>query len=153
LYRYLDQSIFSSSTSLTSIPKPRTIHESPTEPITGLGFREPTSSSAVADTQTNGHTHDKDKDKDREKDNLYLFIVTTSRVLSYQASGRVVGSNPSIVDEVGAGLGCAVMDWHKRDVVVAREEAVYVCGVEGRGTCYAYEGARFQFFCPIQHNT
>jgi hypothetical protein len=33
------------------------------------------------------------------------------------------------------------MDWHKRDIVVAREEAVYVCGVEGRGTCYAYEGA------------
>ncbi|KIM77475.1 hypothetical protein PILCRDRAFT_76651 [Piloderma croceum F 1598] len=141
LYRYLDQSIFSSSTSLTSIPKPRTIHESPTEPITGLGFREPIFSS-IAEPQTNGHTHDKDKDKDREKDNLYLFIVTTSRVLSYQASGRVVGSNPSIVDEVGAGLGCAVMDWHKRDIVVAREEAVYVCGVEGRETCYAYEGSK-----------
>jgi hypothetical protein len=41
------------------------------------------------------------------------------------------------VDEVGAGLGCAVMDWHKRDIVVVREKVVYVCGVE----CYAYEGA------------
>ena len=30
------------------------------------------------------------------------------------------------------------MDWHKRDIVVAREEA-YVCGVEGRGSCYAFE--------------
>ena len=41
----------------------------------------------------------------------------------------MVSSNLSIVDEVGAGLGCAVM-WHKGDIVAAREEAVYVCGVE-----------------------
>jgi vacuolar protein sorting-associated protein 11 len=149
LYRHLDQSIFSSSTSLTSLPKPRTIHESPTEPITALGFREPSISSAH-EAQTNGHApaphqhqekpkpKDKDKDNPKEKD-LFLFIVTTSRVLSYQATGRVSGANPSIVDEVGAGLGCAVMDRHK-DIVVAREEAVYVCAVEGRGSCYAYEG-------------
>ena len=39
LYRHLDQSIYSSSGSLTTLPKPRVIHESPTEPITGLGFR------------------------------------------------------------------------------------------------------------------
>lgn len=44
------------------------------------------------------------------------------------------------MDEVGAGLGCAVMDWHARDIVVARDEAVYICGVEGRGACFAYEG-------------
>ena len=62
-----------------------------------------------------------------------------------------MGSNPSIVDEVGAGLGCAAMDWHKRDIVVAREEAVYVCGVEGRGTCYAYEGAHFQVFLFVSY--
>jgi vacuolar protein sorting-associated protein 11 len=61
LYRYLGQFIFSSSTSFTSIPKPRAIHESPTEPITGLGFREPTFSS-VAELQTNAHAHDKNKD-------------------------------------------------------------------------------------------
>jgi hypothetical protein len=145
LYRHLDQSLFSTSTSLTSLPKPRTIHESPTEPITALGFREPSSSPSAANPQTNGHAPNSDKAK--ENPNLYLFIVTTSRVLSYQATGRVPSSspNPAIVDEVGAGLGCAVMDWHKRDIVVAREEAVYVCGVEGRGSCFAYEGA-FAFF-------
>ena len=65
----------------------------------------------------------------------------------------MVGSNPSTVDEVGAGLGCAVMDWHKRDIVVAREEAVYVCGVEGRGTCYAYEGTLFQLVHFTQNDT
>ncbi|TFK36435.1 hypothetical protein BDQ12DRAFT_686883 [Crucibulum laeve] len=116
LYRHLDQSL-STSNSLTALPKPRTAHESPTEPITGLGFREPT----------------------EETPNLYLFIVTTNRVLCYQASGRGSGSN-TVVDEIGASLGCAAMDWKGRGVVVAREEAIYVCGTEGRGACYAYEG-------------
>jgi hypothetical protein len=45
LYCYLNQSIFSTSTSLT----PRTIHESPTELIAGLGFRELTFSSSVSE--------------------------------------------------------------------------------------------------------
>ncbi|EDR06605.1 uncharacterized protein LACBIDRAFT_251110, partial [Laccaria bicolor S238N-H82] len=117
LYRHLDQSL-ASSTSLTSLPKPRTVHESPTEPITGLGFREPTEDIV----------------------NAYLFVVTTNRVLSYQASGRGSGGSATVVDEVGSGLGCATMDWRKRDIVVARDEAIYICGIDGRGACYAYEG-------------
>ncbi|THH12547.1 hypothetical protein EW146_g7591 [Bondarzewia mesenterica] len=118
LYRHLDQSISSSSSSLTALPKPRVIHESPTEPITGLGFKEPTT----------------------ESPNLYIFIATTNSVLAYQASGRGSGSTATEVDEVGAALGCAVMDWKARDMVVARDEAIYICGTEGRGTSFAYEG-------------
>lgn len=117
LYRHLDQSL-ASSNSLTSLPKLRTIHESPTEPITGLGFRE--------------HPD--------EMPNSYLFIVTTNHVLCYQASGKRSGGAPAIVDEIGTGLGCAVMDWKGRDVVVARDEAIYMCNTEGRGNCWAYEG-------------
>jgi hypothetical protein len=94
------------------------VHESPTEPITGLGFKEPT----------------------EEVPNSYLFIVTTNRVLSYQASGRNSGGVPVVIDEIGAGLGCAMMDWTARNIIVARDEAIYSCGVEGRGACYAYEG-------------
>ncbi|KZT23981.1 hypothetical protein NEOLEDRAFT_509554 [Neolentinus lepideus HHB14362 ss-1] len=124
LYRHLDQSLFSGSTSLTSVPKPRVIHESPAEPTTGLGFREPGTG------------------KDDSSPNLYLFIVTTNRVLCYQASGKGSGGSPSVVHEVGCGLGCATMDWKKRDVIVAREEAIYMCGTEGRGQCYAYEGSK-----------
>lgn len=45
-----------------------------------------------------------------------------------------------MVDEIGAGLGCARMDWKARDMVVARDEAIYLCGTDGRGACYAYEG-------------
>ncbi|KAJ7456594.1 hypothetical protein FB451DRAFT_1143264 [Mycena latifolia] len=109
LYRHIDQSINNN----TALLKPRTVHESPTEPITGLGFSESKS----------------------------LFVVTTNRVLSYQVSGAGSGSGKAtVVDDVGCGLGCAVMDWRGHDVVVAREEAIYVCGVESRGACYAYEG-------------
>ncbi|KAF4614763.1 hypothetical protein D9613_002508 [Agrocybe pediades] len=119
LFRHLDQSL-ASSTSLTSLPKLRTVHESPTEPITGLGFKEPRAGD--------------------EAPNTYLFIVTINKVLSYQVSGRGSGGPASVVDDVGAGLGCATMDRQARNMVIARDEAIYLCGVEGRGTCYAYEG-------------
>ncbi|KAF8958030.1 hypothetical protein BDZ97DRAFT_1762462 [Flammula alnicola] len=107
LYRHLDQSL-ASSTSLTSLPEARTIHESPTEPITGLGFREPTDDDSGlghsshtnpnvpavpnANTNLNGNGH-------------YLFIVTTNRVLAYKASGRNSGGTSVVVDEIGSGLG------------------------------------------------
>ncbi|KAI0306259.1 hypothetical protein B0F90DRAFT_1814192 [Multifurca ochricompacta] len=120
LYRHLDQSILSGSTSLTAIPKPRTVHESATEPVTALGFREPTDDTPA----------------------MYLFIATTNRVLVYQASGRGSGGAASEVHEAGAALGCAVMDWKARDMVVAREEAIFICGAENRGSSYAYEGPK-----------
>lgn len=121
VYRNLDQSLFSGSTNLTALPKPKTIHESPAEPITGLGFREPSVPPKPGDV-------------------LHLFIVTTNRVLCYIASGKGSGGPPLVVDEVGCGLGCAVMDPVAREMIVARDEAIYLCGPEGRGACYAYEG-------------
>jgi hypothetical protein len=36
------------------------------------------------------------------------------------------------------------MDWYKSNIVAAREEAVHVCGAEGRGTYYTHKGAHFQ---------
>ena len=113
LYRHLDQSL-ASSTSLTSLPKARTVHESPTEPITGLGFREP-----IGDMLG------------------YLYVVTTNRVLSYLASGS---ASATVVDEIGTGLGCTTMDSKAKDIIVVRDEAIYLCGIEGRGLCYAFEG-------------
>lgn len=118
LYRHL--SLFSGSHSLTAVPKPKVILESPTEPITGLGFREPSPEDAS--------TH------------LFLFIVTTNRVLSYQASGKGGPGHPVVIDEVGCALGCACMDRRAHDIVIARDEAIYVSGTEGRGACYAHEG-------------
>lgn len=128
LYRHLDQSL-SSSTSLSALPKARTLLEAPTEPITGLGFREPGAAQA------------------EEAPHLHLFVTTISRVLCFQVSGKGSGSGPRVVDEVGASLGCAVMDWRVRDIVVARDEAIYVYGTEGRGASLAYEGNTFRTSC------
>lgn len=125
LYRHLDQSLFSGNNSLTALPKPKVVHEAPTEPVTGLGFREPRTS------KENGEKTDAV---------LYLYIVTTNRVLSYIASGRGSGNTPTVVDEVGSGLGCCSMYSRTQEMAVARDEAIYMCGPEGRGACYAYEG-------------
>jgi vacuolar protein sorting-associated protein 11 len=121
LYRHVDQSLANASAGLAVFPKPKTIHESPTEPITGLGFREPCVDDAGVQTA------------------LHLFVVTTNRVVNYPITAKGTGS-AEVADEVGTGLGCAVMDRHAREVIVAREEAIYLCGADGRGACYAYEG-------------
>ena len=124
LYRHLDQSL-ASSTSLTSLPKARTVHESPTEPITGLGFREPTDDMSG-----------------------YLYVVTTNRVLSYLVSS----TSATVVDEIGTGLGCTTMDSKAKDIIVVRDEAIYLCGIEGRGPCYAFEGTIFSYLtCSFTH--
>lgn len=118
LYRHLDQSIFSTSTSLTALPKPRVILDASAEPITGLGFKEPS----------------------QDSPNIHLFVVTLSQVLAYQVTGKGSGAPPAAIDEVGCALGCATMDQNARDILVARDEAIYSYGTEGRGPCYAYEG-------------
>ena len=69
---------------------------------------------------------------------ISLLIVTTNRVLVASTSAK--GGDARTIDEMGCGLGCAVMDWDRREMIVARDEAVYVYGAEGRGACYAYEG-------------
>ena len=75
----------------------------------------------------------------------YLYVVTTNRVLSYLSSGRGDGS-ATMVDEIGTGLGCTTMDSKAKNIIVVRDEAIYLCGIEGRGPCYAYEG--IIFFLP-----
>jgi hypothetical protein len=69
-----------------------------------------------------------------------LFVVTTNRVLAYQAGGRGAGGSAHVVDEVGAALGCAVMDRKAKEIVLARDDAVYLCSTEGRGNCLVLEG-------------
>jgi len=93
---------------------------------------------------------------------MSLFIVTISHVLVYQVTGKVTGGNPTIVDEIGCGLGCASIDWRSQEMIVARDEAIFVCGTEGRGNCYAYEGEHLlpsyflymlNFCCTIGHKS
>ena len=129
LYKHLS-SFLQPGSSLTSLPKTRVIHESPTEPITGLGFREASD----------------------DMPHIYLFIVTTNRTLTYLASAKGSGAaSATVVDEVGCGLGCATMDWQGKEMIVARDEALYLCGTDGRGACYAFEGIfhYLQNECPL----
>ncbi|KAK4689022.1 vacuolar protein sorting-associated protein 11, partial [Tremellales sp. Uapishka_1] len=135
LYRHLLQSLTTSPTSLTSLPKARVIHES-SEPITGLGFREPSSSTTRSKAPENSNA-------------VSLFIVTTNRVLCAPVSGK--GGETRTIDELGCGLGCAVMDWDKREMIIARDEAIYLYGPEGRGACYAYEGPKSSI-TAFKHN-
>jgi hypothetical protein len=121
LYRHVSSSL-QSSASLTSFPKPRIIHESPSDPVTGLGFREAT----------------------EDIPHIHLFIVTVSRTLVYVASAKGSGAASStVVDEVGCALGCATMDWRGKEMIIARDEAIYLCGTEGRGPCIAFEGVLY----------
>ncbi|KAF2266994.1 vacuolar protein sorting-associated protein 11 [Lojkania enalia] len=93
----------------------RTVFESE-EPITGIEFRE-------------GNI-------------TMLYIATTGRILTLVISGRGQGQPAKSLDETGAGVGCMAVDKTTRDVVVARNDAIYYYGLHGRGPPYAYEGEK-----------
>jgi hypothetical protein len=95
------------------------------DPITGLGLR------------STGYSGGKDR--------TTLFILTTSHVLSCSLSTSLSMSGtakPTVIDDLGAGVGCSTVLETKDGarMVIARDEAVYVYGGDGREGCYAYEG-------------
>jgi hypothetical protein len=106
--------------------KLRTLHEGK-DPITDLGFTLSSSSSR----RNNGTTS-----------TTTLFILTTSNVLAYPISSSSSKAIATVLDDLGASVGCsAVMRMAAGErMVVARDEAIYVYGAEGREGCYAYEG-------------
>lgn len=61
------------------------------------------------------------------------------------------GGEARTLDETGSGLGCAGIDWEKKDMIVARDEAIYRYSPEGRGACYAYEGPK-SYVSIYKHN-
>ncbi|KAG1733950.1 hypothetical protein EDB19DRAFT_1728725, partial [Suillus lakei] len=78
----------------------------------GLGFQKPPTSTKAKDN------------------NLHLFIVTTNSVYLYHVSGKGSGGSSVLLDNIGCGLGCAVMDWHTKKIVLMRDEAVYAYGLQ-----------------------
>jgi hypothetical protein len=96
--------------------KQRIVHESE-EPITGLVFR--------ADT---GLTT--------------LFVATTARILKLVISGRGQGQPARTLEDSGCGVGCMTVDNDTGDIVVARDDAIYYYGVDGRGPCIGCEGPK-----------
>ncbi|KAG0213127.1 hypothetical protein BGX28_004953 [Mortierella sp. GBA30] len=83
------------------------------EPITGLGFKE------------------------LQKGTL-LYIATTAKVLLYNTFTRTTQT----LDDQGGGLGCAVMNESTQELAIARDEAIFFYGPDGRGPAYAYDGAK-----------
>ncbi|KKY27486.1 putative vacuolar protein sorting protein [Phaeomoniella chlamydospora] len=93
----------------------RTVFESE-EPITGLQVRE-------AGITT-------------------LYIATTSKIVTLAIAGRGQGSPPKTLDNSGCGVGCMAMDPETKDIIVARDDAIYSYGPGGRGQPYAFEGPK-----------
>lgn len=96
--------------------KQRTVHESE-EPVTGVEFRE-------------------------ESKVITLYISTTSRILKMVISGRGQGQAARTLEESGCAVGCMSLDKKTGDIIVARDDAIYYYGVDGRGPCYGYDGPK-----------
>ena len=95
--------------------KQRTVFESE-EPITGVEFRE-------------GQT-------------TTLYLATTGRVLTLTISGKGQGQPAKPLEDTGCAVGCMTIHEKEGDIVVARDDAIYYYGVNGRGPSYAYEGPK-----------
>lgn len=95
--------------------KQRTVFESQ-EPITGLEVRQ---------TATK-----------------VLYIATTAKICSLVISGKGQGQPVRTVDNRGCEVGCMTFDPATLDLVVAREDAIYYYGLNGRGPSYAFDGPK-----------
>lgn len=155
LLRQLDQYLQSASTSASAapagIPKPKLVHSSPSDPVTGLGFRTAFSGGSGFTNTITGVARPAANASGSTvpataPSNVTLFIVTTHQILTYTttAAGRALpgsSAHATVMDDVGAGLGCSAM-LNSGEVVLAKDEAIFVYGPEGRGQSYFYEGAK-----------
>lgn len=95
--------------------KQRTVFESE-EPITGVEFREGPST--------------------------ILYLATTGHILTLTITGKGQGQPAKNLEDVGCGVGCMTVDKANGDIIVARDDAIYSYGINGRGPSYAYEGPK-----------
>lgn len=71
-----------------------------------------------------------------------LYISTTSRILTLVIAGRGQGQPARVLEDTGCGLGCMTLDKEGGDILIAREDAVYIYGPRGRGASYAFESPK-----------
>jgi vacuolar protein sorting-associated protein 11 len=68
-----------------------------------------------------------------------LFFTTPVKTIC-AASVTGKGTEPKVLEEIGASLGCVTMTSDKSELVVGRDDGIYLYGTEGKGSCIAYEG-------------
>ncbi|KAJ2709497.1 Vacuolar protein sorting-associated protein 11, partial [Coemansia spiralis] len=94
--------------------KQRTLHVAP-EPVTNLHFT------------TDGGT------------DVTLFATSTAQTMVFDTAGNK--ADPVILEERGCGIGCSLVD-DDRQLVVARDEAIYTYTADGRGPCFAFDAPK-----------
>lgn len=104
-------------------PKQRPIFQSE-EPITALGFLD-------------------------DGKQVLLYIVTTNRIMTYVTSGKGHGAPSRLLDSLGSALGCVAFT-DTGDMLVGRDDAIYVYNGESKSTVYAFEGRKANPF-PISN--
>ncbi|KAJ1892620.1 Vacuolar protein sorting-associated protein 11, partial [Kickxella alabastrina] len=97
--------------------KQRTLHAAP-EPITNLHF-------VTDDIGTS----------------VTLFATTTAQTLVFDTSATSNKNDASVLEERGCGIGCSLVN-EERELIVARDEAIYFYTVEGRGPCFAFDAPK-----------
>jgi hypothetical protein len=78
----------------------------------------------------------------RDGPTTVLFIATTGRICSLVISGKGQGQQVRSVDNQGCGVGCMTTDRETKDIIIAREDAIYYYGLKGRGPSFAFEGPK-----------
>jgi vacuolar protein sorting-associated protein 11 len=71
-----------------------------------------------------------------------LYIANTGRLSSIVISGKGQGQAVRTIDNRGCDVGCMTQDPETEDIVVARNDAIYYYGPNGRGPSYAFEGPK-----------
>lgn len=71
-----------------------------------------------------------------------LYISTIARISSLVISGKGQGQPVRTVDNRGCDIGCMTFDTTTNDIIVAREDAIYYYGPNGRGPSYAFDGPK-----------
>ena len=71
-----------------------------------------------------------------------LYIGTIGRISNLVISGKGQGQPARTIDNLGCSVGCMTIDTSTRDIIVARDDAVYSYGAKGRGASFAFEGPK-----------
>jgi vacuolar protein sorting-associated protein 11 len=78
----------------------------------------------------------------RQGSTKVLYISNTEKICSLVISGKGQGQPVRTVDNRGSNVGCMTQDAETGDIIVARADAIYYYGTNGRGPSYAFDGPK-----------